>query len=470
MAKLQLYIHKSLRGYKNLASFNPQPEVRSRIHDYRAAVESVTYDTSKPHTFYLLTYLDEGFILSILTTLAGEEAGDHVAATVFFSAGLKISAPELAALYAVLSTPQVKSGRLSAEILEQLREFFDKDYIIDPEAPHRLPSGGSEYAYSYYGGDNPSLEEYAVARFYQPVFSDYAGVLLIKKSEDGPRGKNPEADLTLRAIKPTTSMRPPAATPEGFRPYIYHRPFVKKLIVPAGEPVKITWKHNGFETVVQTVLTEENKECRPEAADTSQARKTITHTNFYVTEEGSNLGISDFSLKINGKENDTPGSFTYRELVGAKVEITSAGYHPYSATLDLTGTAQAFIQLKKQLHTYRFELPLQAAQGHESVRIYLNTRKPMHGSPVEGYDIAADHLSESKTNHLYYIGVRYRRTLLVGLLAAVAAFILGLLAGMLIFRQDKPAPAPVIIVTDDRAEAPASDIILTPYSSRAATL
>lgn len=55
MNKLQLYIYKSLRGFKSIRNFNPSENVQRHIRDMRHALEILDYDPAEKYLFYLIT-------------------------------------------------------------------------------------------------------------------------------------------------------------------------------------------------------------------------------------------------------------------------------------------------------------------------------------------------------------------------------------------------------------------------------
>lgn len=57
MAKIQLYISKSQRGFKSLVNLNPWDDVQRHIHDLDRAVELVSYDAARKIYFMLSVIL-----------------------------------------------------------------------------------------------------------------------------------------------------------------------------------------------------------------------------------------------------------------------------------------------------------------------------------------------------------------------------------------------------------------------------
>ena len=133
MAKLQLYITKSLRGFKSLVNLNPDEEVRRHIHDLRPALEVLDYDLTEKNIFYLVSYLPEGTMLTVLRTIP-DGPQDHLAATIFVPANLDITPARMLEVVR-LTTRKVSNPGVSAEDLNLLRETFASDYGLPTVAP-----------------------------------------------------------------------------------------------------------------------------------------------------------------------------------------------------------------------------------------------------------------------------------------------------------------------------------------------
>ncbi len=58
MNKLQLYIYKSLRGFKSVRNINPEENVQRHIRDVRKALEILDYDPNEKYLFYLISYIE----------------------------------------------------------------------------------------------------------------------------------------------------------------------------------------------------------------------------------------------------------------------------------------------------------------------------------------------------------------------------------------------------------------------------
>lgn len=452
MAKLQLYINKSLRGYKNLVNINPEEEISRHVHDYRHALEAIVYDHSRSNVFFLVTDLEKGILLTVLRTVAGSGADDHLAATVFIPAGMAIAPDGLISLCDSIATALPADGNdLTAEAAGDLRLLFSKDYPVADDAPVRLPSAGRAYACAFYGRPGLSLRDYASRSFIIPGAPSYAGVLLI----DGARAADTTADITCSPLPATTVLRPARATREGFAPYIAGHPFTHPVLLPSGYEVEIQWRHPGFNTVNRIVTTGTGDNV-VDTPDTSQARKTISPSSFYITEQGTQRSIGSFMIKVNNIDIDEPHSFTYAELHDAKVEISSPGYFAFSGHLDLASSTQALVQMKQLHRTYRFDLPLNTPDPVEAIRIYLKTKKPITECPIEGYEVTGEGILEGAgvSNSMIYVGGTSRRLVRYAIAGSVLSLLLGFFIGWLAFHSTPsaphPAPAPVV------AEVPAA--------------
>ena len=56
MAKIQLYISKSQRGFKSLVNLNPEEDVRRFVGDFRTVLGKIGCDWSRMHVFLLVSY------------------------------------------------------------------------------------------------------------------------------------------------------------------------------------------------------------------------------------------------------------------------------------------------------------------------------------------------------------------------------------------------------------------------------
>ncbi|MDE6486669.1 MAG: hypothetical protein K2L76_04080, partial [Muribaculaceae bacterium] len=252
MNKLQLYIAKSLRGYKSLVNFNPAEDVRRHIADLRQALEAIDYDPLEKNIFYLLSYIEEGYLLSILRTIPVEPL-DHLAATVFIPLRMAITPDELHDIIRAI-TRKMSAPGMSADDVAELRRLFAREYPLRPadEAPAIVASApAAGYARCLYGGTTGrTLASYLGKHIYQPAWLPYSGILLLD-ADLGLGG--PAPDLTGAPLATTVPLLPPEPTKEGFEPHIYGPPVPRPYAAPRGGPVALTWRRQGFEPRVSTV-------------------------------------------------------------------------------------------------------------------------------------------------------------------------------------------------------------------------
>lgn len=479
MAKLQLYISKSHRGYENLLSINPDEQIGRYIHDHRSALDIVSFDLGKEAlVLYLLRFIEEGLMLSVVRTLSDDEegsetdkTGDHVAGTIFVPKGLHINADDMVGAIenvrgALLS---IGDGTLPPSTIAMLRETFAYDYSLKGDAPAVVPSHGKRFAYAYFGTDTPdlpTLKDYAQVGFWQPGFSEYAGVWLIRHDkvarEYGLKGRDNAVNLTRSKMARTTVVNAPGRSKQGFTPHIYGHLFNVPVLLPVGEQLHIEWRSPGFESVEQVVTIVPDDPAQIKAPNMASAVKTISPVTFYISEHGIARPVNSFEIKVNGVVIDGPKAFSYRELVNAQVEITAQGYFPFTGSMDLASTTQALVQMRQMHRTYRFDIPLHTPEPSEDVRLYIKSRKPIEKCPIEGYAVAGDGILEGSgvTNKLVYVGGNSRRLMRMGLIAVVVAFLFGILIGWLAFSVDSSSAAPAHVAIEapadrsDEADAP----------------
>lgn len=444
MAQVQLYLTKTQRGYASVGNINPSEDIASHIHDFSDALEALRFDAALPQVFYLISYVSEGLLLTLLRPLEGDGT-NAFAASMFFQHGMRIEPRQIMALIDVLRPEVLKAETPSAETMAELRRLLSADYPIDPSAPRYLNSTGDNYAVARIGGEYPSLGAIADEHFYQPRFSDFAGVVLFDANGDAIPHRD-VADLSGKLCKIYTIL-PPHNTPEGFVPHIAGKPFRHPLLAGKDTVIDLSWRRSGFKTVRQQIIVNaDNMTFAP--CDTSSARKIITKASFSITEQNTRKPVDDFEVKVNGETIDGPATLLYKELTNAAVEITAPGYFPYSGTFDLAATTKALIQLRKLHKTYRFDIPLQTQETLAPAQVYVETMKPLSSCPIEGYRLVDNQIIEGGgPNTVRYIGGTGRISYHILASIGLGALLIGIVLGSVIFGEHKhsdvkPAPVP----------------------------
>lgn len=452
MNKLQLYIYKSLRGFKSVRNINPSENVQRHICDLRNALECIDYNPAEKNLFYIISYIDEGSFFTIIRTIPDKPL-DHLATTIFVPNGLIIKQEDMAAIVK-RTTRMVSNPSVSDADIAELHEILSKEYPTESDAPATVASEGREYAVCLYGEGTPHpLDDFFAGHLYQPDFLKYAGVILIEAD----LGLNFSAtDLTDFIPSETVALLPPATDPDGFTPYVYHHVFDRPFRVPLGGDVEIVWRRGGFEDKKQ-VLTVENANQEVLPTTTSDSRKAISPASFFITSHVSKNRLSDVTITVNGVEINESKSFTLTELKRADVTITSPGYAPFRASLDLAATTQALIQLQEQRKIYRFELPVKSSELGAPIHFEIHTKREISDSPIEGYSLL-DGIREGqgRSNHLAYTGGATTPAWRTYAIGAAAGLILGILIGWLCTGNGKSdAPEPDVIETLEEVAVPA---------------
>jgi len=466
MNKLQLYIYKSMRGFKSVRNINPEENVQRHILDVRHALEMLDYNPAEKNLFYLVSYIDEGSFFTILRTIPPQPL-DHLATTIFVPRGIQIPASEMEALVR-RTTRMVSNPSVSAEELAELHTTFAGEYPADREAPMTVASEGREYAWCRYGGDTGrKLSDFMGPALYQPDFLPYAGVLLV----DADLGVTSRADdLTGRPLATVVPVMPPAKSPEGFVPHIYHHTFDRPFLAPLGGTVEIVWKRPGFEDRTQQVAIERaGQEIEP--VSTAESRKAISPASFFITSQSSKAPLTGVTITVNGIEINEARSFTQSDLKSADVAIRCPGYFPFRGNLDLAATTQALIQLQEQRRIYRFELPVKTSELGAPIRFEIHTKRDLTESPVEGYTLLDDiREGPTKVNHLEYTGSTPGASRRLAVILTAAGLLVGIAIGWLLGRPgDASATKPEPTATETAAATvPAADAP-APASEPAAT-
>ncbi|MDE6134857.1 MAG: hypothetical protein K2F79_04710 [Muribaculaceae bacterium] len=413
------------------------------MFDNRSVLERVDYSLGEVYFLFLVSYVEEGLLLTILRTLESSK-GDHVAVSVFVPHGAVLETKDWKRVISEVRQC-VYDDTISETSLSRLRTLFSEDYPFDPSRPAMLPSGGRGTAVAYYNSPAaPSFDEYCAANFYQPAYTEYESVLLV----DGQSGMIARFDnVTEPKLKRVVPLSAPARTSQGFEPYIFRLRFNKTYLVADGSTVDIVWRRSGFETINQRVDVR-GVDTVIDQPDTSLARKLISPTSFFVTSQGNREAVGAYQVKVNGRQVDGPEPFTYNELINAKVEISAPGYLAFTGNFDLASSSRALIQMRQLHRTYRFDLPLLSPEPVEAVRIYLKSKKALTVCPIEGYKVIGDDIVEGSgvANTLVYIGGGEKKNYVHMAIAAIAGLLLGLLVGFIAFRTSEGETSPGEVV------------------------
>ncbi len=178
MKKLQLYIFKSLKGFKCLRSFNADEEVQGEIREMRSALETLDYDPAEKYLFYAVSYIESGALFTILRTIPDKPA-DHLATVIFVPNDVVVTTLEMADV--VKRTARVISNQaVTSDDLAELGHLFAREYPTDTTAPALLPSTGYKYGYSLFGSTGGrQLSDYLGEQLYKPEYAAYSAVLLV---------------------------------------------------------------------------------------------------------------------------------------------------------------------------------------------------------------------------------------------------------------------------------------------------
>lgn len=352
MERLQLYISKSLRGFKTLTAINGTESTRRHLRDLRNALETVAYDSSEKCVFYLIQYVEGATFFTILRTIPDKPL-DHLAATVVVPDTALVSADDLYRIVREVTRKASNPG-MNADDIAQLRALLAKEYPVRTDQAVQVPCEGRTYACRYFGGDTGlTLRDFLGDNLYQPIFTAYAGVLL---SDADLPFKLTGTNLSDQPLSQVVTLLPPNPVPD-YVPHLFHRVFDRPFRVALGSEVEIIWRRPGFEEIVQKVIVDADG-MRPESATTGETRKAISPASFFITSRSSSHQLSDVKIHVNGVEVSGQHSFTQSELENAQVTITAPGYCAYNGTIDLASTTQALIELA--------ERPRSNAKPHET--------------------------------------------------------------------------------------------------------
>lgn len=181
MNRLQLYISKSGVGRTELIDINADENVRRLVGDMRSVVAAIDYKASEKSVFYIVVYVDGGYIVHVIRTIPPTRPV-HLDASVYVDKKLDLMAEDLIdVLEQVRETVSAKA--VTQEDMDRLRQVFDTEYDLRDKASRVKTMSGGQYAFLSYGGDSGlSLAEVIDSGLYRPEWSEYRAVVVADAS------------------------------------------------------------------------------------------------------------------------------------------------------------------------------------------------------------------------------------------------------------------------------------------------
>lgn len=346
MQRIQLYLSKSLRGFKTLVSINATEAGVRYIRDVRQALEAVDYDCSEKCVFYLIQYVEGATLVTVLRTIP-DKAGDHLAATLVLPEGILVPAADLDGILKRI-TRKVSNPGMSQQDIAELQLMLQTEYPVDPEPAYRQPCRGNAFACRRYGADTGlQLIDFLGDALYQVSAANYAGLLLVD-------GDLPfdllGTDLSAEPLTAPVRLIPPVPV-AGYSVSVYGRPFDRPIAVAPHTPLNVVWKREGSEPIIQPVFVGAT-DCTPQSpvVPAPPATKKITPQSFYITSRYSNMRLNGCTIEVNGIAVGDGRDFTLDDIRNAEVRISAPGYISYRGNLDLSATSQALVELVERAH------------------------------------------------------------------------------------------------------------------------
>ena len=402
MNKLQLYITKSYGGYKVLFNINPSEEVTRHVRELRQEVRKVKYDSTEKNIFFYVSTISSGTFLTIIRTIPSAPV-DHLAAWIYIPNELVIDAETLESIVNI-TMRKISGERVTQEDVARLRELFATEYMTEAEVPLLTASNSSAQIgwRSYNGNTGVTLRDLLGKGLFQVPYLDYNGVFFVDKDlEITVQG----ADLTGTPIMGPAVIMPTEKSPENFVAHVFGHPADKPIRATIDTNIPVVWKQAGFDDVVkEEVVT--SPEFHLSMPDTSRSTKEISPASFQIAAQSGTTQLKDCKITVNGFEvSEKPHRFTTAELTSAQVVVNCEGYAPFSGRKNLAMSTRTLIRLQERTKVYNFEMPVKSADLGAPVRFKIFSKKPISGSPLEGYVTSESEVLEGETrvNHLVYV-------------------------------------------------------------------
>lgn len=401
MKKLGFILKNTNGGESEAYSINKGDSWAQYASDARSAIKELKGFDESAKIVYLIKFLgNAGYLLGVIKSRpqGSGRPFDNSAAWVFVPSTAIVSGPETEKV--LTGVVDAISGRTGTD-KTALEKIFNEEY---PEKKVKKPAIGritsasdGGYALRFFNGDF-TLPELLGENLAQVEYAKYKGVFLVHEKDGFKLQSGNELNFNP---KPIFTIRPFGKI-DNFEAYIEDSLFDSPIEVPAGSIVNVKWEKKGYRSIPKSAQILNNEDAQKLVISPNEYKKIIKRSDFEVrSDEGYTI---NFTIKIsgkemNGKEMDIPEGL-YNN--GVDLIIQAKDYEGYSKKgVRLDSQKPMKITLKRKIHHYEFTIPLQrGCCEHLETTISIDTKSTLSESPIEGYSLVYDTISERGNNEL----------------------------------------------------------------------
>ena len=391
MNKLGFAIKLASQGAGNAIECN-KGQWTSKVVDIREYLKLFNGLQGTDNIVTFMSFDEGGCYLTLLRAISGR-MGDFLSGWIYIPNTIEATGDDIMNTYNYVRN--ILSQSNLNDSIEEIKEFFSKEYPKQEYAAQYVPSSGDEFGVRfldvYY-----SMKEILDADRYQPYYSNFKAIFLLDKSGEVKIAKEQVArfkDLTKITIEKTCIFKAPS--PEEVRllgrgtkiVFSTKKEFNSPVLTKKGDKIQLFALRDGFEPVILPPITiqEDGQKCFIDPK-TVKWEKRINSSMFTVY-NSNHEKIEDVRISINGTDI-TMGQevVLYEEdCRQATVKYSAPDYESFEHKRNLLLNDFHEVILNRKLKSYQAIIELSNGNLAEMTleSKYLSSEKR---SPLKGYD------------------------------------------------------------------------------------
>lgn len=396
MNKLGFAIKLASQGAGNAIECNRGQWI-SKVVDIREYLKLFNGLQGTDNIVTFMSFDEGGCYLTLLRAISGR-MGDFLSGWIYIPNTIEATGDDIMNTYNYVRN--ILSQSNLNDSIEEIKEFFSKEYPQQEYAAQYVPSSGEEFGVRfidvYY-----SMKEILDADRYQPYYSNFKAIFLLDKNSEVKIAKEQVSrfkDLTKITIEKTCIFKAPS--PEEVRllgrgtkiVFSTKQEFKSPVLTKKGDRIQLFALRDGFEPVILPPITiqEDGQKCFIDPR-TVKWKKRINPTMFTVYNRNHEK-IEDVRISINGTDiTNGQEVFLYEEdCRQATVKYSAPDYEPFEHKRNLLLNEFCEITLNRKVKSYQTTIEL--ANGKHAEMIleskYLSSK---YESPLKGYEFEEEY-------------------------------------------------------------------------------
>lgn len=391
MNKLGFAIKLASQGAGNAIECNKGQWI-SKVVDIREYLKLFNGLQGTDNIVTFMSFDEGGCYLTLLRAISGR-MGDFLSGWIYIPNTIEATGDDIMNTYNYVRN--ILSQSNLNDSIEEIKEFFSKEYPKQEYAAQYVPSSGEEFGVRfidvYY-----SMKEILDADRYQPYYSKFKAIFLLDKNSEVKIAKEQVArfkDLTKINIEKTCIFKAPS--PEeisilgrGTKIFFSNkREFNSSVLTKKGDKIQLYAYREGFEPFTLPIVTiQENvQECTIDPGIVKW-KKRISHSMFTVCnsqrEKIEGVRISINGLDIPMHQDLILGADDCRQ---ATVHYSAPDYESFEEKRNLLLNDYHEVVLKRKVKSYHATVELANGKFAE-MTLESKNLSSNNDSPLEGYD------------------------------------------------------------------------------------